>query len=150
MRLTIAPPSDERPAFRRVLATTAQEQFVRMTLLRTDGHLGLERHADTTQTFFIADGRGSVQLNHGDWQAIGPGDVIVVPADTWHDVRAETERLVLLTTYAPPHHPDGLVQLERPGAPPPVLSCGRCRRRNATLAVSPTPDFLCDVCYTQQ
>jgi mannose-6-phosphate isomerase-like protein (cupin superfamily) len=95
--------------FRHVLFTGAKTQLVMMSLPPgTD--VGVETHARVEQTFFFVSGTGRATLD-GQSVDITPGDVLVVPPGTTHDVVATGEEpLRLYTVYVPPNHLDGRVQ----------------------------------------
>lgn len=79
------------------------------------GDIGLEVHCDTDQLIRVECGRAVVKM--GDCKEclekqrmIQKGDVVFVPAGTWHNVvNTEQTPLKLSTVYAPPHHPHGTV-----------------------------------------
>lgn len=77
--------------------------------------IGLELHEDTDQMIRVEEGMACVKMgcnrNQPGYQRdLRMGDVIFVPAGTWHNVM-NTGRcpLKLSTVYAPPHHPVGTV-----------------------------------------
>ena len=148
-------PAEDAP-YRRVLFTTDEEQYVEMCLRRSDGPLGLEKHAGTTQTFYFmpAGGGGTgtappprASIRVGDkrapWRSVADGEVVVVPADTWHDLRVDDDNapLVFLTTYAPPHFPPNLVQRHRP---PRVPIGPDLRHAPAAAAAGSIPCSICN------
>jgi mannose-6-phosphate isomerase-like protein (cupin superfamily) len=96
-------------AFRRVLATGKHSQLVEMTLQPAE-EIGAEVHDDGDQMFFVLAG-GPAAITVGDeTHEAPPGTVAVVPAGVLHNVaNSGAARLTLLTVYAPPEHPDGLV-----------------------------------------
>jgi len=95
-------------AFRRVVTTGKRMQVVLMRL-RPGESIGRERHVDTDQFFRIESGHGKIEWrrpNSSFWHsaALGPESAALVPAGTWHNIRATTN-MRLYTIYAPPHHP---------------------------------------------
>ena len=79
------------------------------------GEIGLEIHPDTDQLIRVEHGRAAVRMgrckNHMDFcQNLCMGDVVFVPAGTWHNV-VNTGRnpLRVSSIYAPPNHPRGTV-----------------------------------------
>jgi mannose-6-phosphate isomerase-like protein (cupin superfamily) len=74
----------ENDDFRRVLYTAPHSQVVVMCLKPLED-IGVETHADIDQFFRIEHGHGEVKLNEAV-HPIGPGDAVVVPAGTEHDV----------------------------------------------------------------
>jgi mannose-6-phosphate isomerase-like protein (cupin superfamily) len=48
------------------------------------------KHDDTEQIFYIIEGRGVLRIGERDEaQPVAPGDVVLVPARTWHSIRSE-------------------------------------------------------------
>ena len=101
-------------AYRRVLYTTDQLQLVEMHL-KAGQEIGREMHKDTTQYFYVHGGDGVARVD-GRIFSIQAGSLFVVPAGVMHNVTASTGKtgLWLHTTYSPPHHPEDLVQQEKP------------------------------------
>lgn len=93
--------------FRRVLETGEHAQLVVMTL-QPGEEIGEETH-EGDQILFFVDGEGDAILD-GQSSPVRPGDYVFVPAGMLHNfVNTGSEPLRLLTTYAPPEHPDGTV-----------------------------------------
>lgn len=101
--------------FRKVLYTTPTLQLVLMSLLPKED-VGLEIHRKTTQFFRIESGNATVFLNDEKYGSLGPGDVIVVPPNTKHNIinSSTTKRLQMYTLYSPPHHPPHRLQKYKP------------------------------------
>lgn len=98
----------QHPDFRRVLWTGAHTQLVVMTIQPGDA-IGAETHERGDQILSFISGTGEAVIA-GETQAVGPGDVVAVPAGTHHDLRnTGSAPLVLATVYGPPEHPDGTV-----------------------------------------
>ena len=99
--------------FRRVIYTAPHSQVVVMSLEPLED-IGLETHDAIDQFFRIEDGRGEVLLA-GETHPITPGDAVVVPAGTSHNVinTSATQRLRLMTIYSPPAHKDGVIHRTR-------------------------------------
>lgn len=94
--------------FRQVLATGKKVQVVIMNI-PAGGDIGEETHPDNDQTLLLVDGSGQVILDgHAeDYQA---GDLVLVPAGILHNfVNKGDQPLKIITTYSPPHHPDGTI-----------------------------------------
>ena len=82
----------------------------------------MEIHEDTDQILFIQQGKARVmmgcrpcrmELQESVWE----GDVIFIPAGTWHNViNCGKEALKLASVYAPPKHPGGTVQITKDDA----------------------------------
>jgi mannose-6-phosphate isomerase-like protein (cupin superfamily) len=48
------------------------------------------KHDDTEQIFYVIEGRGVLTIGDKDQaQAVKPGDVVLVPARTWHSIRSQ-------------------------------------------------------------
>lgn len=94
--------------FRQVLATGKKVQVVIMSI-SPDSEIGEEVHPDNDQTLFLAEGAGQVVLDGqaADYEA---GDLVLVPAGTKHNFITKGDApMKIITTYSPPHHPDGTV-----------------------------------------
>ncbi|HEY8108964.1 MAG TPA: cupin domain-containing protein [Patescibacteria group bacterium] len=93
--------------FRKVLATGDNVQVVLMSI-PPEGEIGEETHPDNDQVLLLVDGGGSAILD-GKEQPFEEGDLVVVPAGTLHNFTAGKDGLKVVTTYSPPHHPEGTV-----------------------------------------
>jgi mannose-6-phosphate isomerase-like protein (cupin superfamily) len=99
----------ENTNFRRVLYSGSKLQLVLMSVAPGQ-ELGGETHDGTDQFFRIEEGKGRIVID-GTPHKVGPGDGIVVPAGTHHNVICTGhDALKLYTIYGPPHHRDGLLQ----------------------------------------
>jgi mannose-6-phosphate isomerase-like protein (cupin superfamily) len=100
----------ENECFRRVLFTGKHVQLVVMCL-EPGEEIGDEVHQDVDQVFRIEQGEARFVFNEGQDRPAGDGDVVVVPAGTYHNVinTSKTAPLKLSTLYAPPNHPEGTV-----------------------------------------
>ena len=92
-------------------------QYAQMTLMCIPKGLdiGLEIHEDTDQFIRIEQGTAIVKMGHQKdildhcWN-VCVGDVIFVPAGTWHNViNNGNVELKLSVVYALPHHPAGTI-----------------------------------------
>ncbi|MGN1155906.1 MAG: cupin domain-containing protein [Agathobacter sp.] len=91
--------------------------FGQMTLMSIPvcSDIGLEIHKDTDQIIRIEQGNALAEMgdckDHLDYRVrVCTGDLIFVPAGTWHNVtNIGRIPLKLSTVYAPPHHPAGTV-----------------------------------------
>jgi mannose-6-phosphate isomerase-like protein (cupin superfamily) len=101
----------ENTCFRRVLFTGKHIQVVVMCLGPGE-EIGDEVHQGVDQYFRIEQGEATFVFNEGQEHRVGDGDVVVVPAGTYHNVinSSKTKALKLSTLYSPPNHPDGTVQ----------------------------------------
>lgn len=94
--------------FRHVLATGKKVQIVIMSI-PSAGEVGEETHSDNDQTLLLASGAGHVVLD-GQVADFEIGDLVLVPAGTKHNfITKGSEPMKIITTYSPPHHPDGTV-----------------------------------------
>jgi mannose-6-phosphate isomerase-like protein (cupin superfamily) len=99
--------------FRRVVSTTKNQQLVLMTLKPGEA-IGLEVHLDTDQFLRIEEGTGIAVLADKKF-TITAGDSITVRIGTWHNIiNTGTTPMKLYTIYSPPHHPEDLIQVEKP------------------------------------
>jgi len=100
----------ENTYFRRVLFTGKHTQLVAMSLAPGED-IGDEVHPDVDQSFRIEQGEARFVFNEGQEHRVGNGDVVVVPAGTYHNVinTSKTAPLKLSTLYSPPNHPAGTV-----------------------------------------
>jgi mannose-6-phosphate isomerase-like protein (cupin superfamily) len=105
----------QNPNFRTELWTGS---YLQMTLMSIPprGEIGLEVHEDTDQLIRVEQGSAVVKMGacneHPDMQqSLSVGDVVFVPAGTWHNVK-NTGRcpLKVSSVYAPPKHPKGTLQ----------------------------------------
>lgn len=102
----------ENDVFRRVLVTTEKTQLVLMAI-PPGGDVGEHEHANTEQLLFCS---GQAVLE-GARSAFVPGDVLVIPAGTRHNVRNTGEELLrLYTVYSPPNHLPGRVHATKKDA----------------------------------
>jgi mannose-6-phosphate isomerase-like protein (cupin superfamily) len=100
----------ENVYFRQVLFTAKYTQLVVMCL-RPGEDIGDEVHSDVDQFFRIEQGEAKFVFNEKEERLVYPGDAVVVPAGTYHNVvnASKTAMLKLYTLYSPPNHPDGTV-----------------------------------------
>ena len=96
--------------FRRVIFTGRHEQIVLMSL-KPGENIGNEVHPDTDQFFRIEQGTAEFTLGNGrEVFELHDGGAAVVPAGTWHDVKAVKGTVKLYTLYSPPNHLAGTVE----------------------------------------
>ena len=104
----IARTAEQSADFRRVLWTGQHTQLVIMTI-PPDGEIGEEVHDENDQILSFVSGVGKAVVD-GASRAVGPGDVVVVPAGVQHNFLNDGPNpLVLYTVYGPPDHADGAV-----------------------------------------
>ena len=107
--------------FRTALWTGNHLQLTLMSINVGD-EIGLEIHPDTDQFLRVEQGWGIVKMgsskdNLNFQRQVSPGDAILVPAGTWHNIINEGNvPLKLYSIYAPPKHPRGTVHRTRADA----------------------------------
>ncbi len=104
----------ENTYFRQVLFTGKHSQLVVMCL-KPGEDIGDEVHPNVDQFFRIEQGEAKFVFNETQEHAVRPGDAVVVPAGTYHNVinMSKTAPLKLYTLYSPPNHSDGTVHKTR-------------------------------------
>lgn len=101
--------TEDNEYFRQVIFTAQYSQLVAMCL-QPNEEIGVEVHPTTDQFFRVEKGEAKVMMN-GEENLVKPGDAIVVPAGTQHNLinTSPTEPLKLYTLYSPPQHKDGVI-----------------------------------------
>lgn len=100
--------SKDNEFFRHVLATGKNTQVVIMSI-PPGGEIGEEVHPDNDQVLYLVEGAGQVVLD-GQASDYNAGDLVLVPAGTKHNFITKGEAAMkIITTYSPPHHPDGTI-----------------------------------------
>lgn len=95
--------------YRHVIFTTKQQQLVIMNI-PFNVEIGMEIHKKTTQFIKIVKGTGIAEIG-GESYDIYKGDVIIIPANTKHNIISNSKNgLQLYTIYSPPEHKQGLIQ----------------------------------------
>lgn len=104
----------ENNAYRRVYYTLPHMQVVFMSL-KPNEEIGMEVHSDNDQFFRIEEGQGMAIVD-GIKYILLPDTVLVVPRGVYHNIinTSDVEKLKLYTIYTPAHHPDGLIQNDKP------------------------------------
>lgn len=98
----------ENTTFRTVLATSKHTQVVVMDV-KPGEDIGKEIHPNEDQVLYLISGRGTVYMD-GKEMDFNKGDCVLVPAGTEHNFTTTgDESMKIITTYSPPHHPDGTV-----------------------------------------
>lgn len=94
--------------FRHVLATGKHTQVVIMSI-EAGGEIGEETHTDNDQVLYLVAGQGRVVLNREE-KPFNKGDLVLLPAGTKHNfISGDSGPMKIITTYSPPHHPDGTI-----------------------------------------
>lgn len=112
--IDIARRTARNQCFRTALWTGAHLQVTLMAI-PAGGDVGAELHPDTDQFLRIEQGCALVRFGRTreemrDVRRAFPGDAVLVPAGTWHNVaNCGRTPLRLYSIYAPPHHPRGTV-----------------------------------------
>jgi mannose-6-phosphate isomerase-like protein (cupin superfamily) len=128
----------DNSAYRKVFRTGKHLQVVLMTL-KPGQDIGLETHADTDQILQVEQGVGECVVD-GKRSALKPGATVFIDAGQRHNItNTGNVEMKLVSIYAPPEHPGGLVQLKKLKQTGTMLS--------ATQAISEMPKqvaFLLD------
>jgi len=76
--------------------------------LQPGEEIGNEVHNHVDQFFRVEEGEAKFVFNGKENHVAKDGDVVVVPAGTYHNVlnNSSTKKLKLYTIYSPPNHPD--------------------------------------------
>jgi len=109
--------AEKNDNFRQVVYTSTHMQLVLMSLLPKE-EIGNEMHDSVDQFFRIEIGEAKFVFNGKEEHTAGPGDAVIVPAGTHHNVinTSATKALKLYTIYAPPNHRDGVIHHTRADA----------------------------------
>jgi len=60
-------------------------------------------HRESEEIYYVVEGDGEVELD-GERAAVGPGDAVLIPPGTWHEIRAsDAGPLRFLCCCAPPY-----------------------------------------------
>ncbi|EKD91204.1 MAG: cupin 2 conserved barrel protein [uncultured bacterium] len=94
--------------FRQVLDTGKYTQVVIMSIPK-GGEIGEEVHPDTDQVLFCVAGEGKTVLD-GAEEPFLKNDLVLVKAGTKHNfINTGQDDLKIITSYSPPHHPEGTI-----------------------------------------
>lgn len=111
----------QNPNFRTAVWTGCHLQMTVMCIPPC-GEIGLEVHGDTDQLIRVEQGTAAVKIGKcaekADYQQnICKGDVVFIPAGTWHNVvNTGRNALKVSSVYAPPNHPRGTVHFTKSDA----------------------------------
>lgn len=106
--------ASENQNFRTAFWTGKCLQMTLMCIPRC-GEIGVEMHEKTDQVIRVEQGKALVKIGKCEkqleyQQTMCAGDVVFVPAGTWHNViNVGMCPLKVSSIYAPPHHPKGTV-----------------------------------------
>lgn len=99
----------EQKMYRSVDVTIPGKLQIVSMYLRAGQSVGREFHPKGVQTFFIISGSGTVEIGR-DKKLIGPGALILVPENVYHNIGAsKSEDLAFITTYTSVLHIQGEV-----------------------------------------
>jgi mannose-6-phosphate isomerase-like protein (cupin superfamily) len=105
----------ENTTFRTVLATSKHTQVVVMDV-KPGEDIGKEIHPNEDQVLYLISGKGTIYMD-GKEMDFNKGDCVLVPAGTEHNFTTiGDESMKIITTYSPPHHPDGTVHTTKADA----------------------------------
>lgn len=111
----------QNPNFRTAVWTGCHLQMTVMCIPPC-GEIGLEVHGDTDQLIRVEQGTAAVKIGKcaekTDYQQnMCKGDVVFIPAGTWHNVvNTGRNALKISSVYAPPNHPRGTVHFTKADA----------------------------------
>jgi mannose-6-phosphate isomerase-like protein (cupin superfamily) len=101
--------------FRTVLATSKHTQVVVLDV-KPGEDIGKEIHPNEDQVLYLISGKGTIYMD-GKEMDFNKGDCVLVPAGTEHNFTTiGDESMKIITTYSPPHHPDGTVHTTKADA----------------------------------
>ncbi len=78
-----------------------REQSLAEATLDTGQATERHYHRATEEIYFVLEGRGVIEVD-GDRREIGPGEAVLIPPGSWHEIRA-LEPLRFLCCCAPPY-----------------------------------------------
>lgn len=113
--------AQQNPNFRTAVWTGCHLQMTVMCIPPC-GEVGLEIHENTDQLIRVEQGIAVVKIgkcvNQPDFQQnMCKGDIVFIPAGTWHNViNIGRNALKISSVYAPPNHPRGTVHLRKADA----------------------------------
>ncbi len=83
-----------------------EKQSLAEAFLLSGGATQRHYHRASEEIYFILEGRGIMELD-GDKREIGPGDAVLIPANSWHQITADEKGgLRFLCCCAPPYSHD--------------------------------------------
>lgn len=101
--------------FRKVLETGKNVQVVVMSI-PAGGEIGEETHDENDQTLYLVDGQGKAVLD-GIEEPFTVGDMVLVKMGVRHNFMNNGDKdLKIVTTYSPPHHPEGTIHATKEDA----------------------------------
>lgn len=112
--INIANTTRQNTNFRTTLWTGNHLQLTLMHL-NVDEDIGLEMHPNVDQFIRIEEGQGIVRMGprmdqYTFEQPVNAGDIVIIPAGQWHNLRnTGNSPLKLYSLYAPPEHKHGTI-----------------------------------------
>jgi len=74
-----------------------------------NSEIGSETHNENDQVLFLVEGEGKVVLD-GQEKPFRKGDLVLVNAGVEHNfITVGSTPMKIITTYSPPHHPEGTI-----------------------------------------
>ena len=110
----------ELNSYYRLSLWTGEHLQITLMNIKPNDDVGLEKHEETDQLLFIVSGSGEVYSGNTREDLkfkckVDGGDLITVPAGTWHNLVNITNRpLKLYSVYAPVEHPFNTKQVDKP------------------------------------
>ena len=93
-------------AIRSILDSTnapVKNQSLAEATLPVNGATQRHYHKQSEELYFILEGEGVMEIN-GEVRQVSPGDGILIPAGTWHQIRSsKTTPLQFLCCCSPPY-----------------------------------------------
>jgi mannose-6-phosphate isomerase-like protein (cupin superfamily) len=119
--------------FRQVLVTGKNVQIVIMSI-PAGGEIGMETHKENDQTLMLVSGTGKVIIDD-ETAKFETGDIVLVHAGAKHNFIADDNaEMKIITSYSPPHHPDGTVHKTKADAD--AASAAKANKTAATTAAT--------------
>lgn len=78
-----------------------RNQSLAEATIPTGGATQRHWHKESEEFYFLLEGRGTMEID-GETREVGPGDAILIPAGSWHQITAK-EALRFLCCCAPPY-----------------------------------------------
>ena len=100
--------AEQNQNFRKEVFTGASAQIVLMSLLPNED-IGEEVHTDVDQILFITDGSGKAFIDGSELE-LKENDILYIQRGAKHNVvNTSSEKMKLISIYAPAEHPKGTV-----------------------------------------
>ncbi|KKT86467.1 MAG: hypothetical protein UX26_C0013G0012 [Parcubacteria group bacterium GW2011_GWC1_45_9] len=100
--------AEQNQSFRKEVFTGSSAQIVLMSLLPNED-IGEEVHTDVDQILFITDGSGKAFIDGSELE-LKENDILYIQRGAKHNVvNTSSEKMKLVSIYAPAEHPKGTV-----------------------------------------